>query len=61
MKTNEEDRKTILLRATYDILKQCNDSYYVLSPFEVTAIWDDAVCDGYCLFDEIAEELGVET
>ena len=41
----EENRKDILLRAAYDILKRCDDGPYVKSPFEICARWDDANCD----------------
>lgn len=48
-----EDQKTKLLQATYDILKQCKSTPYVQNFFEMTAIWDGAKCDGYCLMEEI--------
>ncbi len=52
-----EDQKTKLLQATYDILKQCKSTPYVQNFFEMTAIWDNATCDGYCLMEEIEELL----
>lgn len=52
------DRKAVLLRAAYDILKKCNESPYTISAIEATAYWDDAECDGSCLLQEIADELG---
>lgn len=55
----EQDRKTILLKAAYDILKKCDESRYVLNVLEQTATWDNAECDGLCLLEEIAEELGL--
>lgn len=54
-----KDRKDILLRATYDLLKKQKESSYVLNMLDTTAIWDDVECDGYCLFDEIAYELNI--
>ena len=54
------DRKDVLLQAAYDILKQCSDSSTVLDVMSVTAYWDEAECDGYCLLDDIAVELGME-
>ena len=42
-----------LLKATFDILKKCDESPFVLSALEVTAIWDEVECDGYCLKEEI--------
>lgn len=55
-----ENRKDILLRAAYDLLKKQDNSHYVLNLLETTAVWDDADCDGYCLMEEIAIELGIE-
>jgi len=57
------DRKDILLKAAYDILTKCDNAPCIVDVFEQTAIWDDAECDGYCLFDEIREllyEEGIE-
>lgn len=51
------DRAKILLKATKDILTKCHDSFYVLDVMSVTAIWDEAECDGYCLKEEITELL----
>lgn len=55
-----EERMKILLKAAYDILKQQDQSHYVLNMLETTAHWDDTECDGYCLMEEIAEILGIE-
>lgn len=55
---NPEDRRDILLRATLDILKKCDEGPYVKNVLEVTAIWDEAECDGYCLMGEIEDLLG---
>jgi hypothetical protein len=44
-----EDRKTILLKTVYDLLKKCNESYYVKDILCETVFYDDADCDGYCL------------
>lgn len=54
------ERRDILLKATYDILKKCHDSYYVLDVLAQTAVWDEVDCDGLCLMEEIAEILGIE-
>ena len=48
-----EDQKTKLLQDTYGILKQCKNIPYIQNFFEMTAIWDGAKCDGYCLMEEI--------
>ena len=55
-----EDRKTILLRAAYDLLKQGHDSHYVISALETIVHYDDADCDGFCLMHDIADELGIK-
>lgn len=62
MSDHNEDRKTVLLRAAFDLLKKCDDSHYVLSATnEVTVFYDDAECDGTCLMEDIASELGIDT
>ena len=53
------DRKTILLKACYDMLQKCDQSQYVISPMETTVFYDDADCDGHCLMDDIAIELEI--
>ena len=53
-------RKEILLKAAYDIMKKCSDSYFVISPNEATAFYDGAECDGQCLLQDIAIELGID-
>jgi len=60
VKIMNEDRKTILLQATLDILRKCEESPYTLSPLETTAHWDEADCDGYCLMGEIEDLLESE-
>ena len=60
MTTPEPDRKTILLKAVYDMFQQAKDAHYVMSPLEIETHYDDADCDGYCLMEDIACELGIE-
>lgn len=55
-----EDRKTILLKACYNMLMKQRDSSYVISPFETTVFYDGADCDGYCLMDDIEVELDLD-
>ena len=43
------DRAVILLKASHVILDKAKDELYT----SVTAVWDDAECDIYCLMDEI--------
>ena len=54
-----KDRKTILLKATYDLLKKCSESFYVLNPLETTVFYDGVECDGQCLMEDIEDELGL--
>lgn len=58
--TIKEDRKDILLKAAYDLLRTQHKSHYVLNILTTTAIWDDVECDGGCLMEEIADLLGLE-
>ena len=48
-----EQRAEILLRATYNILRKCEDSPYVLDVLAVTDTWDGVECDGHCLMEDI--------
>jgi hypothetical protein len=51
----KEPREITLLRACYDMLRQCNESGYVVSPMELTTHYDGADCDGACLMDDIRD------
>ncbi len=53
------DRRDVLLKAAYDILSKLDKMDYVESALYLTAYWDDAECDGFCLRDDIAEVLGL--
>lgn len=55
-----ENRKDVLLRAAYDILKKCRDTPYVQDALTTVAFWDEAECDGHCLMTDIAIELDIE-
>lgn len=55
------DRKDILLRAAYDLLKQAKEAPYVLEATNIVVYYDDADCDGNCLMEDIACELGIDT
>ena len=52
----------VLLKATYDLLKQCDDSYFVLNVLEQLVTYDGVECDGYCLMEDIEAfmEVGIE-
>lgn len=51
------DRKTVLLKACYDMFKKLKYEMYVMSPFETTVFYDGADCDGACLMEDIKHEL----
>lgn len=53
MNEEQQERAKILMQATLDILNKCNEGIYVKNVMEVTAIWDKAECDGYCLMEEL--------
>ena len=57
---SDPTRKDVLLRAYYDMLKKAHDSHYVLDVLSTTVYYDEADCDGHCLMDDIASELGIE-
>lgn len=51
-KENLERAKT-LLTAARDLLKKQEDSVWVFNVLEETVFYDDAVCDGSCLLEDI--------
>lgn len=55
-----ENRDKVLLRAAFDLLKKQDESYYVLNLLEETVEYDNCMCDGYCLMEDIAEVLNIE-
>jgi hypothetical protein len=55
------NRKDILLRATYDLLKICHDSTSVLNVIEEDIFYDDNNCDGFCLMEDIANVLKIDS
>jgi allophanate hydrolase subunit 2 len=54
------DRKDMLLKAAYDLLKRSDRLGYVQSAQEIQVRYDDANCDGHCLMNDIAIELDIE-
>lgn len=56
-----EDRKTVLLRAAYQLLKKQKDCPFVLDLTTEGVVYDGAMCDGYCLMDDIESEIDVTT
>lgn len=55
-----KDRKEILLRAAYDLLKRSTQDHFVQEATSILTRFDDADCDGYCLMKDIATELGLD-
>ena len=47
MTEDQQVRAKILIQATIDILKKCDEGIYVKNVLEVTAEWDGVECDGY--------------
>jgi hypothetical protein len=47
------DRVVYLLTAARNLLNKQNGSPYVLNLLEETVFYDDAICDGSCLLEEI--------
>ena len=56
----DADRKVILLKAAYDMLKKAEQSHYVMDVMASTVFYDGADCDGFCLMEDIETELGIE-
>lgn len=52
-----KDRKDILLRAAYDLLKRSTQNHYVEEAGSIVVQYDGAPCDGLCLMEDIAIEL----
>lgn len=48
-----ENRETTLLRATYELLRKCDEGPYVVNALEQTVFYDEANCDGACLMEDI--------
>lgn len=53
----DAERAKILLQAMVDMMEKQKDDCSVNSIFELTAIWDNAECDGYCLYEEAKQLL----
>ena len=53
MTEEQQVRAKILMKATIDILKKCDEGMYVKNVLAVTAEWDGVECDGYCLKEDL--------
>ena len=56
----KEDRKVTLLKAAHALLKSCDEGPYVKNALSETVFYDGVDCDGYCLMEDIASELGID-
>jgi len=54
-----EGRHAVLLRAAYDLLTRAERGVFVEEAVAIQTHYDGADCDGYCLRDDIACELGI--
>ena len=54
----DNERMITLLKATAEYLKNVRNSLYS-GALTVTAFYDNADCDGYCLLDDIQAELAL--
>lgn len=52
-----QDRKEILLRAAYDLLKRSTEPGYVQDAQSILVQYDGTDCDGLTLMEDIAIEL----
>ena len=57
---SKPDRKSTLLRAAYDLIRRSQQGPFVEDTVGIVVHYDDCDCDGYCLADDIAAELGIE-
>lgn len=53
-------RRIVLLKAAHALLKKCEEGPFVKNALEETVFYDGTECDGYCLMNDIADELGLE-
>ncbi len=60
MPQTPEERKDILLRAAYDLIKRSTQGSYVQETACILTRYDDANCGGYCLMDDIADVLNLD-
>ena len=56
----DADRAKVLLQAMCDMMKKQTETCCVQYIFDLTAVWDNAECDGYCLYEEAKQLLGIE-
>ena len=54
------NRKTMLLKAAYDLLKQASDAGHVIDALAIEVKYGGVTCCGNCLMEDIADELGID-
>jgi len=54
------DRKEILLKAAYELLKKQDDNPYIIDCLSTLVHYDGVDCDGSCLMEDIAIELDID-
>lgn len=54
------NRKDVLLRAAYDLLKRSTEDHCVREATAIEVRYDEADCDGYALMTDIASELELD-
>ncbi len=60
MSEPDNKRKDILLRAAFDLLRRADMEAYVRHAPNILIRYDEANCDGSCLMEDIANELGFD-
>lgn len=54
------NRKDILLKATLELLETCDEGKYIKNVLYETSFYDGTNCDGFCLMQDIKDELGLD-
>lgn len=57
---DEQDRKTVLLKAAYELLKQSARDHSLCAVRDIDVHYDGTSCDGYILMEDIKIELDLE-
>lgn len=60
-KRKKPDRKSVLLRAAYDLLTTADRAHFVEEAGSILTHYDNCDCDGSCLREDIAHELGIDS
>jgi hypothetical protein len=56
----KESRERVLLRAAYDLLTKAAREHYISQATAIATFYDGTMCDGFCLREDIAAELGID-